>query len=461
MCSNSKVAVSVNQVAKTYQMYASPSHRLRQFFSGKKRKHFKEFQALKGISFELRQGETVGILGRNGSGKSTLLQIIAGTLNPSAGSVSVHGRLAALLELGSGFNPEFSGRENVYLNGAILGFSHQEMAARFSEIEAFADIGEHIDQPVKTYSSGMYVRLAFAVQACVEPQVLIVDEALSVGDEKFQRKCFDYIDALRQKGCAILLVTHSTATVEKFCQRAVLLHKGEMHGQGPAKEIVDQYHALLYSDEKTYLRYLNSQLAQNQTVGLSAEANEHASSEPQLHAASEQIEGDVALDDVFDAADSTNSGDEETSDARALIADWRVTDNQGQACEVFRSGEQVRIELDIAVMAPVSELQAGLLMRTVEGVPAFATSTLYYDRNVSQAEAGDLLSIGFELTLNLCEGTYFVTLAIAEAISHADMSYLDRRTDVVLLKVSEPRTLATGIANLPTAIDVMHKKGQH
>ncbi|WP_319782288.1 ABC transporter ATP-binding protein [Oceanisphaera sp. IT1-181] len=430
-----EVAIAVRNITKCYEMYDKPHQRLKQLFAGKKRRYYKEFWALKGISFDVKKGETLGIMGRNGSGKSTLLQIIAGTLTPTAGDVKVNGRLAALLELGAGFNPEFSGRDNVYLNGAILGFTHTEMQAKFADIEAFADIGEHIDQPVKTYSSGMYVRLAFAVQACVEPQVLIVDEALSVGDEKFQRKCFDYIDALRQKGCAILIVTHSTATVEKFCQRAVLLHKGEMHGMGPAKEMVDQYHALLYSDEQTYLRYLNTAASQAHSV---------------VDQVSENKDDEIIV--------AENVSTEPQGGARAIISGWQVTDGQGKACEVFRSGDVARIHFDIDVMANISELQAGLLVRTVEGVPVFGTSTLYHQLNYLEPKQGQQLQASFELDLMLCEGTYFVTLAIAEAISHADMAYLDRKTDIIILKVSEPRAVSHGIASLPTKVNLQLKE---
>lgn len=411
---SSEVAISVENITKCYELYRKPHQRLLQLLAGHRRRYYQEFWALKGISFTVNKGETLGIMGRNGGGKSTLLQIIAGTLTPTAGQVTVNGRLAALLELGAGFNPEFSGRENVYLNGAILGFSREQMAAKFADIETFADIGDHIDQPVKTYSSGMYVRLAFAVQACVEPDVLIVDEALSVGDEKFQRKCFDYIDTLRRRGCAILIVTHSTATVEKFCQRAVLLHKGELHGVGPAKEMVDQYHALLYSDEQTYLRYLNGAAGGNAMQ-----------------------------------TDAKNAGG-----ARALISSWQVLDQQGLPVEIFRTNDVIRIRYCIEVLAPLSEVQAGLLLRTVEGVPVFGTSTLYHQLNYQGAAAGQQLQAEFELELKLCEGTYFVTLGIAEAISHADMAYLDRKTDVIVLKISEPRPTCNGIASLPARVSL-------
>lgn len=432
---SSEIAISVKNVSKRFEMYAQPRDRLLQFLSFGKRQYFKEFWALRDISLDVARGETFGILGRNGSGKSTLLQIIAGTLFPTTGEVHTSGVLAALLELGSGFNPDFTGRENVYLNGSVLGFSREEMDARFDNIAGFADIGEHLDQPVKTYSSGMYVRLAFAVQACVEPQILIVDEALSVGDEKFQRKCFDYIERLRSNGCSILLVTHSTATVEKFCQRAALLHKGELHGLGSAKEIVDQYHALLYSDEKAYLRYMNNQILVVDPVSTVDEAPAHCTSEES---------NSVSLE----------SEPQESSGLRAIIKTWEVLDQAGGYSEVFRSGDEVKIRFYVDVLVPVSEIQGGVLIRTVEGVPAFGTSSLYHEKNFLNAKSHSTLQFDFNLRLSLCPGTYFVTLAIAEAISHGDMSYLDRKTDVIILKVSETRTLCSGIAALKSSVSV-------
>lgn len=422
----SEKVISVENVSKRFEMYSQPRDRLLQFLSFGRRQYFKEFWALRNISLDVKKGETVGILGRNGSGKSTLLQIIAGTLAPTMGEATVNGKLAALLELGSGFNPEFSGRENVYLNGSILGFSKEQMDERIDEIIAFADIGEHLEQPVKTYSSGMYVRLAFAVQACVQPDVLIVDEALSVGDEKFQRKCFDYIERLRTGGCAILIVTHSTSTVEKFCQRAALLHRGELHGLGPAKEVVDQYHALLYSDERAYLRYLNA----NVSAGEAAAEEQKAGPETEAAAASPQ--------------------EEDAPGMRALIRGWRALDAEGQQCEAFQIGEKARIEVDVEVFAPISKMQAGMLIRTVEGVSAFGTSTLYHDSSYVDAKPGDRLRVVFDVALALCEGNYFVTLAIAEEVTRADMDYLDRKTDVIILKVSDRRTLGSGIAALPS-----------
>jgi ABC-type polysaccharide/polyol phosphate transport system ATPase subunit len=236
-----EVAISIRDVGKMYRIYDQPQDRLKQMLWRGRRTYGRDFWALRGVSFEVRRGESVGIIGRNGSGKSTLLQIIAGTLAPTQGQVRVDGSVAALLELGSGFNPEFTGRENVFLNGAILGVERAEMERRFDQIAAFADIGSFIDQPVKIYSSGMMVRLAFAVQAFLEPDVLIVDEALSVGDVYFQHKCMRRIKELVDRGTTLLFVSHSTATVKRFCQRGVWLDSGQVRYVGEAGVAVEKY----------------------------------------------------------------------------------------------------------------------------------------------------------------------------------------------------------------------------
>jgi lipopolysaccharide transport system ATP-binding protein len=248
------IAIRVQHLSKCYQIYSKPHDRLKQAIyprlqriAGKQPKQYcREFWALKDVSFAIKKGETVGIIGRNGSGKSTLLQMICGTLAPTSGSVQTNGRIAALLELGSGFNPEFTGRENVYMNAAVLGLSKKETDARFDQIAAFADIGEFIEQPVKTYSSGMYVRLAFAIQANVEPEILIVDEALAVGDAYFVHRCMDRMYQLQESGTSILLVTHDGTAVKRFCSRACWLNGGEMQMEGEASSVVDAYHAHLF-----------------------------------------------------------------------------------------------------------------------------------------------------------------------------------------------------------------------
>jgi lipopolysaccharide transport system ATP-binding protein len=241
--------ISVRELGKRYEIYERPHHRLLQTLTRGRRRYFHEFWALRRVSFDIRAGETVGIVGRNGSGKSTLLQLITGTLFPTEGSIAVHGRVAALLELGSGFNPEFTGRENVMLNGAILGISRREMNRAMPDIESFAGIGEFIDQPVKLYSSGMMVRLAFAVAVHVTPDILLVDETLAVGDAAFQSKCLDRIRQMQERGTAIVLVSHSSNTILEFCSRAIYLSRGEVMQIGSAREVLEQYGNDLVSQE--------------------------------------------------------------------------------------------------------------------------------------------------------------------------------------------------------------------
>lgn len=247
--STDNVAIKVENLTKSYHIYDKPHDSLKQalypgiqrIFGRPQKRYYREFKALNDVSFEVMKGETVGIIGPNGAGKSTLLQLICGTLSPTSGSLHVNGRITALLELGSGFNPQFSGRENVYISCAILGLSQEEINARYDQIIEFADIGDFIDQPVKTYSSGMTVRLAFATQTALDPQILIVDEALAVGDMSFQIKCYARMNQLKESGTTILFVSHSTGTIQSFCDRAIYLRRGKQLAIGPANEITKQY----------------------------------------------------------------------------------------------------------------------------------------------------------------------------------------------------------------------------
>ena len=251
--SSDGIAIRARDVSKHYLIFGKPEDRLKQMVVPRldrlvgrpPRRYYRDFAALNGVSFDVKRGETVGIIGRNGSGKSTLLQIVCGTLRPSSGAVEVNGRIAALLELGAGFNPEFTGRENVFLNAAILGLTRAETEARFDDIASFADIGMFIDQPVKTYSSGMYVRLAFATAINVDPDILVVDEALAVGDEAFQRKCFARIEDIKDKGGTILFVSHGAQTIVQLCDRALLIDGGELLLDGRPKTVVSQYQRLV------------------------------------------------------------------------------------------------------------------------------------------------------------------------------------------------------------------------
>ena len=236
------LAISVKNVTKTYRLYKKHSDRVKETFSPFRKKYHHPFYALREISFDVQKGQSVGIIGLNGSGKSTLLQIVCGILQPTSGSVTVNGRISALLELGAGFNPEFTGRQNVFLNGSILGIHADEMRERFDEIASFADIGEFIDQPVKIYSSGMYVRLAFAVAVSVDPEILVVDEALAVGDAGFQFKCMDRLETLRQRGVTILLVSHDIGLIKNYCEMCLYLDQGRLKASGSANEMAEFYY---------------------------------------------------------------------------------------------------------------------------------------------------------------------------------------------------------------------------
>lgn len=272
---SSEIAIKVKKLSKCYQIYNQPHDRLKQSvyprlqgLAGRPQgQYFREFWALKDISFEIMKGETVGIVGRNGSGKSTLLQMICGTVNPSSGEIQTNGRIAALLELGSGFNPEFTGRENVYMNASILGLSKEEIDEKFDDIAAFADIGHFMEHAVKTYSSGMVARLAFSVAIQVDPDILIVDEALSVGDMAFQEKSFTRMKKIRDQGTAILFVSHSTSAVRNFCDRAIWLDAGNMRGMGERLSICDEYQKMMEQE----IRLESSHAASNRSNGVSSQ----------------------------------------------------------------------------------------------------------------------------------------------------------------------------------------------
>ena len=428
---SSNPAIAINGLSKCFHIYNQPQDRLLQMLRGRSKTYYREFWALNDINFEVMPGETVGIVGQNGSGKSTLLQIICGTLSPTLGEVKTSGRIAALLELGAGFNPEFTGRQNAILNAQILGLEIDEINERMPEIESFANVGEFFDRPVKTYSSGMYVRVAFAVQACVTPDILIVDEALAVGDEKFQRKCYDRFEELRDQGTSILFVTHSTTAIERFCQRAVLLHKGNVHGVGPSNQIVDQYHALLYSDEKSYLKHMNSLTQSNQEDNYT-KRNNH-----------------IDEDNDYTA----------TSKALANITDVCLTNEEEVICDVFAPEDIVKLKSSFHANADISELQVGLSIKTVEGVHAYGTSTLYKDKNILDIKKGQTITTEFKFGLNLAPGTYFISIAIAKPVSRTSMTYVDKRSDVLILKVADHRAQSTGIAYMSAEISESRKNG--
>lgn len=377
--------LSVRNVGKIYHIYDKPADRLRQAWWGSSKRFYREFAALDDITLDLLPGEACGIIGRNGSGKSTLLQIIAGTLQPTHGQVRVRGRVAALLELGSGFNPEFSGRENVFLNGAILGLTREQVAQRFDEIAAFADIGAFIDQPVKTYSTGMVVRLAFAVQVLLQPDLLIVDEALAVGDASFQRKCYQRLERLREEGVALLFVSHGLDLVRTICSTALYLEAGRTKGQGDAAEVCDQY----------FQDLLNEQVHAEPAVTHAAAADNAA--EP------------VAVLDRYMAGQTAEATLQGSMDLEITEATLHTTGERPYLLE----GDTLLVSLSLRVQRPVSHFMFGLMLRDKVGTEICGFSCYDHELGISQAlRPGDTLQLEINVEMAIRSDHYFVTLGL-------------------------------------------------
>lgn len=422
-------AIRVSHLSKCFQIYEKPSHRLLQMLSRGYKKYYREFWALKGVSFDVKKGETIGIVGRNGSGKSTLLQLICGTLNSSGGSIQVNGRIAALLELGSGFNPEFTGRENVYMNAAILGLKKDEIDARYAEIESFAEIGQFIDQPVKTYSSGMAVRLAFAVAINSDPEVLVVDEALSVGDELFQRKCFSRIEAIKKNGATILFVSHSGAAVVGLCDRAILIDQGELLSSGTPKEIIGKYQKLLYAPahkQEDIRGSIRSELLQIE----SADSSSVTAEEPE---------------EYFDPSLIPKSTLEYESQG-ALISDVQIRTLAGEQVNCLRRGGEYRYMYKVSFQKSATLVRFGMLIKSGMGIElGGSASAPTAERCISYVASGVQFNVEFKFKCALNSGTYFLNAGVQGA-TDADQVFLHRILDVCMFRVlPEDYHLATGM----------------
>jgi len=415
-------AITANNLTKIYRIYEKPQDRLKQYFLGKWRKYYKEFTAVSSVSFQIKKGETVGIIGRNGSGKSTLLQMIAGTLTPSSGSIETNGRIAALLELGSGFNPEFTGRENVYLNAAILGISRSEIEERMQDVLNFADIGDFIDQPVKTYSSGMYVRLAFAVSIHVDPEILIVDEALAVGDGRFQLKCFEKIQELRQKGKTILVVSHDLQTIRQICDRVIMFDRGRLLSMGEPNEIVNQYTKILFDK------------------GTITEWNDKEEKErPQ---------------DEFKGANSiieNKSKEYRYGNFEGIIESVKVFDSE-TSIHTFTTLDEIEVKMRVKAEKIIERPIFAITIKSVKGVDVYGTNSYFQGYPFEKMLPGEEREIVFKQRLALMPGDYFISLGFVELVD-GEIVPLDRRYDVIELKIlPQPNDRSFGIANLDSKI---------
>ncbi|MDX2131185.1 MAG: ABC transporter ATP-binding protein [Planctomycetota bacterium] len=373
-----EVALACRNVGKVYQIYERPQDRLKQaLLRWTGRRYYHDFWAVRNVSFEVERGESVAIVGRNGAGKSTLLQIIAGTMAPTHGEVEVRGRVAAMLQLGSGFNPEFTGRENVYLSGAVLGISRAEMQARFDDVAAFADIGEFLDQPLKTYSSGMQARLAFAVSFSVDPDILIADEVLAVGDIGFQQRCVARLRQMRDRGLTLLLVTHSPDAVRSICRRALLMDHGQAVFFGGADAAVNQY--LAFVREET------------NREALEADAGE-------------------SLRPVPFAADVP--GKLRYGTGQVQFERVRVLDASGEPRRAFAFGDEIVVEALVRAHAPARHLNMSFLLRDITGVDLMGTTTFDEHAELPALAPGDTLTVRFRFENRLRAGNYGVCMAV-------------------------------------------------
>ena len=396
--SSKDVAISVRSLSKRFNMYEKAQDRLLQIFMPSRQPH-KEFWALNNVNFEVARGESVGIIGKNGSGKSTLLQVICGTLSPTSGSVEVNGRVAALLELGSGFNPEFSGRENVYLNCAIHGLSRQQTDEIMDDILTFADIGEVVDQPVKTYSSGMFVRLAFSVQANLKPDILIVDEALAVGDALFQKRCYERIEMLTSSGTTLLFVSHDEESVRTLTQRAIFLSNGEIQSVGPSAEVILDYRRALHEQESAYLAHLTQVVANKAQTPPAAASKPTASKTP----------------DKFSFGNF---------DAEVLSV--HVLDAEGNDKQVFFPTETATLRVECLCHSDLKNLNISVRLRNKEGVKIYSWGTLNQDMAVDAGlcsgeyfwnktfTTGEKITVDFEFLCSLGANLYEVQAAISQ-----------------------------------------------
>ena len=408
------VALRVEKVSKQYRIYERPGDRLKESLTRGRLHRHKEFWALRDIDFQIEKGTTVGIVGPNGCGKSTLLQIISGTLTPTHGDVWHEGRIAALLELGAGFDPEFTGVENVYMNASLLGLSRRETDALFPAIERFAEIGQFLYQPVKSYSSGMYVRLAFAIAASVDPDILIIDEALAVGDAVFQHRCLRRLNELHEQGTTILFVSHDAAAVRALCSRALLLKNGELIADGKPADVLNHYQKLVMEREKAY--------EAETSVTKTAELHELQSAEPLQY--------------------SYRHGDGSAEIIAAI-----VHDAANQQLHVVDSGDSVRLRVVCRFLRDLQDPVIGFLIRNRHGLHAYGTNTKEQQIEFGEVKSGEVISVTFSFECWLGIDEYSISLATHSREGEA-YDWLDA---ALFFKVTN-RSLTEGIANLHASV---------
>lgn len=417
------IAIKVDRVSKVYRLYDKPSDRVKDALGLSRKKHYKEHYALNSVSFDIKKGESIGIIGTNGSGKSTILKIITGVLNPTGGEVTVNGRISALLELGAGFNMEYTGIENVYLNGTMCGFTKEEVDARLQDILDFADIGDFVNQPCKTYSSGMFVRLAFAVAINIDPEILIVDEALSVGDVFFQAKCYKKFEEFKEMGKTILFVSHDLSSISKYCDRVILLNKGDKVAEGGPKEMVNLYKRFLVKQENVN----GGDVADKSAAQISAEN--------------------------WKSNYTINPDVDEYGTGAANIIDFGLIDEDGRCTNSIIKGTTFQIKSKVRFFEPVANPIFTFTFKNVQGTAVTGSNTMIEKVDIGTAQPGEIYVATFEQNMSLQGGEYLLSISCT-GYANGEFQVYHRLYDVINVTViSDKDTVGFYDMNSKTRIE--------
>lgn len=423
----SEAAIQVKEVSKMYKLYDKPMDRLKESLGLTKVKKYKEHYALRSLSFDVRQGECVGIIGTNGSGKSTILKIITGVLNPTEGEIKVAGRISALLELGAGFNQEYTGIENIYLNGTMMGFTKEEIDSRINDILAFADIGDFIYQPVKTYSSGMFVRLAFAVAINIDPEILIVDEALSVGDVFFQVKCYHKFEEFKKMGKTILFVSHDLGSISKYCDKVILLNKGMKMAEGRPKRIVDLYKQVLVND--------NGDVVEQGTTASIVGG-----------------ESSVSTQELWKSSLKINPNLLDYGEKQAEIIDFAVIDDKGEINSGIIKGNDFKIRMKVHFNSDLQDPIFAFTIKDTQGTEITGTNTMYENISSGPVKTGDEKIITFTQNMNLQGKTYLLSLGCV-GFSNNKFTVYHRLYDVCDIDVISDKN-TVGFYDMDSSVEI-------
>lgn len=447
MSSNNEYAIQVQDVSKIYKLYDKPIDRLKESLSLTHKNYHKDFFALSDISFNVKKGETVGIIGTNGSGKSTILKIITGVLTPTSGQVRVSGVISALLELGAGFNMDYTGIENIYMNGTMMGFSKKQMDEKLPDILEFADIGDFVYQPVKTYSSGMFVRLAFALSINVEPEILIVDEALSVGDVFFQSKCYRRMEEIRKNGTTILMVTHDMGSVIKYCDRVVLLNKGHYVAEGAPGKMVDLYKKILANQMDDLEEEL---LEMNDFSGGMDEEDSIKNTAPAEQAEAKLVHSGLMKDKI-----TINPNRTEYGNGKAEIYDLGMFDERGNLTNLLLKGEYFTIKEKIRFH---DSIQAPIFTYTIKdkkGADLTGTNTMFEGAEIRPVKNGDEYEVNFRQKMTLQGGEYLLSMSCT-GFEQGEHTVYHRLYDVANITVISNKN-TVGVYDMESEVEAVLK----